>query len=98
MTKWTLPSLLQLLLLLSLLVVPGVVQAQGTEAPSNDPTLKTFADANPGCTHFTDACQICVRREGGSFGCSSPGIACQRKTWTCRPQPPAVSPPERKQP
>lgn len=35
------------------------------------------------CTVITSDCEACAFRADGTFACSTPGIACEPRRWTC---------------
>ena len=53
------------------------------EPPSAAAQLVEFARTNPDCISFTDFCQTCSRTSDQKIECSTPGIACTRRSWTC---------------
>ena len=56
------------------------------DTPSSDAQLLDYARDNPNCIGFTDLCQTCIRHSDQSIRCSTPGVACVRKSLTCTQQ------------
>lgn len=52
-------------------------------APERVVSMPAFADADPKCQEWTNACSVCVRNEKGAPQCSTPGPACLPKEIFC---------------
>lgn len=64
------------------LLPPAATSPQTLPEEPNE--LQALFKREPTCTEAFDDCQVCIRREGGGLGCSTPGIACSRGHWQCR--------------
>ena len=52
-------------------------------APERAYSMPAYADADPKCKEWTNACSVCARNEAGAPQCSTPGPACLPKEIVC---------------
>jgi hypothetical protein len=52
-------------------------------APERAVSMPAYADADPKCLEWTNACSVCARNEARAPQCSTPGPACLPKAIVC---------------
>jgi len=51
--------------------------------PERAVSMPAYANADPKCLEWTNACSVCARNEAGATQCSTPGPVCQPKEIVC---------------
>ena len=88
--------MLRWLAVLALMLASAGVRADPAAPlpPAEKQSLEAFAAAHEACQTWSDGCVVCRRMKESSFGCSTPGIACQPSPLMCQDAKEAPKPAE----
>lgn len=71
-------------LLAAAIIAPASLVLRYSVLETEPPASQSWAEKNPGCLEWSDACFVCKRGDDGKAKCSTVGIACTSGDIVCK--------------